>query len=1252
MLLKDSSSRTSRHSDGQVLPLVLPLRFFLVIFLFFSTVTGHPLATSLSIKTGPSDLNHSTDPSITTDQPQQRDQLGQPDQTASAYAPIDPHQTTGAYAPDAPYQTDAGDSLKGVIRFVFGSDSSTPGIHLYSKTANYANANFDLFRSPARQTFRIMDPAFRDRYRDSSGRPFRFTWWMQGGSLYRYATNTNIPYPSLMSLYLMNKYHKENMERYGDEFTYHYHTWVWSDATGDGIYYWNQTPQYIDSRDDFFLNMAEALIEEDMFTVSFRSGWHFMDNDWQADLDDWIPFSMHNAWPANRTGSPEPVNNIYVWNEAPSDWVPFRPRSDNYMLPGGNRGWNTRSIHFRSVRESTIRQIFEAANQGIDQVPCIWSHVAEATFIEDLERVFELIETVAEEYPDIEYYYDTGIEAMQGWLQTEDTTPPELTVEEMAEGGGYRIRVRSDKPLFMSRPFLAAKNVYEKHRRVEMNQVAPLTWESDEILTHQNAVSWSIAATDSSGNLTRHHRDWLPRVIRVDDESDGFSVTGNWRTADYRELDAAWGAQAHVAEPSSDRATARWTTTIPEAAHYDVQIRFPSGVELPATIPFSVYHNEVEVKSADITNIAYDRWIYLYDLEIEADDQLAVEIRRNEGASPSALTADVVRLTAYRPPFFLVHSDEEPDLGFIQHGDSRNFSLIFENRGYESAVITHVESRNGNIVFDSGDSGTSGVTGSSSDSRDSGSSGVTGSSADFRNSGNSNSSRSYGTTNKSDHTALPVTVTGRSHRELTFRFRADGYGIIRDTLIVYSSGSADHTSGSSAHSSGSAAHAAGSGSHVSGSGKHDNGSGSYNNGSGNHVTGSAAYDSVSGGHDTSSGGIDSNSGSQVFEIPVEAYGKGPFQLVDNEDTGQYEESGSWNYSVAHAHGNSSRWVLISNANRDAFARYHFSIEHSNRYALSYIVPGASNSALRARYEVQRNGEVILERIVDQNIDRAAWRWLGSFDATSSDEIQVTVSMPDTDQPSRVLRADAMQIEQLGGNRDFTIMDNESENYSEKGTWHTSNNQAWGTSSRYTSSPEAQATYLFPDVHPGLVELEVLLPKTENAVTRARYRMYRMEQLLGLSIINQNENSGDWVAAGVFPVDLPGDISIVVDMPENTEMDGVLRADAIRLTYNRGATDTFVPEPEERPETSRLHQNYPNPFNPVTTIRFDLAEDSRHIRLTVYDILGRQVAVLVNETLPAGTHTVSFDAAALASGVYLYRLETGKKNLHRTMMLVK
>jgi hypothetical protein len=84
---------------------------------------------------------------------------------------------------------------------------------------------------------------------------------------------------------------------------------------------------------------------------------------------------------------------------------------------------------------------------------------------------------------------------------------------------------------------------------------------------------------------------------------------------------------------------------------------------------------------------------------------------------------------------------------------------------------------------------------------------------------------------------------------------------------------------------------------------------------------------------------------------------------------------------------------------------------------------------------------------------------------------------------------------------------------------------------------------------------------------------------------------------------------------------------------------------------RLNQNYPNPFNPKTVIGYELPVTSR-VNLTVYDLLGREVATLVNEVKPAGTYVATFDARQLASGVYYYRLETGTFIEIKQMMLIK
>ena len=96
------------------------------------------------------------------------------------------------------------------------------------------------------------------------------------------------------------------------------------------------------------------------------------------------------------------------------------------------------------------------------------------------------------------------------------------------------------------------------------------------------------------------------------------------------------------------------------------------------------------------------------------------------------------------------------------------------------------------------------------------------------------------------------------------------------------------------------------------------------------------------------------------------------------------------------------------------------------------------------------------------------------------------------------------------------------------------------------------------------------------------------------------------------------------------------------------------EEETNPTTVtnfELQQNYPNPFNPSTKIKYSLAEQSQ-VTLKVYNILGKEIATLVNEVKGNGNHEVSFDGSGLASGVYFYTLQAGKITQTRKMILMK
>ncbi|HSW54311.1 MAG TPA: T9SS type A sorting domain-containing protein [Ignavibacteriaceae bacterium] len=83
----------------------------------------------------------------------------------------------------------------------------------------------------------------------------------------------------------------------------------------------------------------------------------------------------------------------------------------------------------------------------------------------------------------------------------------------------------------------------------------------------------------------------------------------------------------------------------------------------------------------------------------------------------------------------------------------------------------------------------------------------------------------------------------------------------------------------------------------------------------------------------------------------------------------------------------------------------------------------------------------------------------------------------------------------------------------------------------------------------------------------------------------------------------------------------------------------------------LSQNYPNPFNPTTSLQYAIGS-RQFVTLKVYDLLGREVATLVNEEKSAGEYEVEFNAATLPSGIYFYQLKAGQYSETKKMILLK
>ena len=121
--------------------------------------------------------------------------------------------------------------------------------------------------------------------------------------------------------------------------------------------------------------------------------------------------------------------------------------------------------------------------------------------------------------------------------------------------------------------------------------------------------------------------------------------------------------------------------------------------------------------------------------------------------------------------------------------------------------------------------------------------------------------------------------------------------------------------------------------------------------------------------------------------------------------------------------------------------------------------------------------------------------------------------------------------------------------------------------------------------------------------------------------------------------------------KGAEADLVASVDTFMVTFINNISTVGVTD-KQIPTRFYVDQNYPNPFNPATTIKFGLAKD-QVVDLRVYNVLGQQVAVLINnQSRPAGSYNLQFNAANLASGTYIYRLTAGNNVVTKKMVLLK
>ena len=622
---------------------------------------------------------------------------------------------------------------QGKVYLVLGSDTA---IWSGMNTAKYhCTYNLDLFTAVSSNTSVVMSEAFRTPMVDSYGDKIKFTWWMMAGNIFCYATNNNIPVANTMTLYLMKKYFGDKIELWGDELSLHYHTFWWTDYDGDGKYWWNQAQTFLETKDDFDFTLAQFLLEENVFPVSFRSGWHYMDNEWQNYLNTILPYSLHNDWPNVRHTTVEPIDNNFDWSQALPEFVPYNPAPENYQLLGNSKSWNVRSKYMGHVTQQMVNDIFMKANQGTDQLACFWSHLPDQNFLNEIQQVNNIVQEAALNYPDVQFKYCTAVEAYKLWLQSNDDVNPDLQLTEIVNGNEVKFKITTNEPIFQTQPFVAIKDRYERYFLAECDSISQNTWQTVSSYPMADIAKAGVAVTDTIGNLSTSFITYLPDNKFIDNGDPDYSeVFGNWTTSN----STAWNLDSRIANISpGDSAKIKWNLETGYSGLHNIFVQFPDISNLADTIKFNFYKDDLLDKVISLSpNEKFNQWLYVTTADLASGKNNYLEMYSvNKESISKILCADVLNISAYIRDVELNTSTQFIDLGEVSIEDSINFEIELSNTGINTLSVQNIYSQQGDIIV---------------------------------------------------NTLLPINITGMSQMQIPLTFIPDEIGSIEDTLVIVS----------------------------------------------------------------------------------------------------------------------------------------------------------------------------------------------------------------------------------------------------------------------------------------------------------------------------------------------------------------------------------------------------------------------------------------------------------------------------------
>ena len=297
----------------------------------------------------------------------------------------------------------------------------------------------------------------------------------------------------------------------------------------------------------------------------------------------------------------------------------------------------------QNLSQSVMDQIFALAQNGSNEVACLWNHLPES-FLTTVTNAGNYIQSSAAKYPAVSFRYCTAVEAMQRWQDATNLPPPQLAVSAAAQGDTLTLNIGVNGPIFQAQPFVAVRDALQNYQLVACQPAASNTWTAVVPVPLSQIAKIGVAVTDPWGNLATNLLRYLPDDVYLDNLDPQYAeISGAWAPSST----FAWGLDARVATLASNSlARVQWSLPVVWTGHYNLFAQVPAVTNAATNLSFSITDEAANtVAQFALPALPAGQWVYLGSALLEAShtNTRAMTVSGSTQAGAHAV-ADVIKL--------------------------------------------------------------------------------------------------------------------------------------------------------------------------------------------------------------------------------------------------------------------------------------------------------------------------------------------------------------------------------------------------------------------------------------------------------------------------------------------------------------------------------------------------------------------------------------------------------------------------------